>query len=273
MATNNPNKKLPPSHMTDGQEPEWGEITGYVTRNGTAKYVTEPYDNKQESHILEVNHDATWSSQKADGTKYKLSDTERSYKLGSDSKHTDGQVANYTESNFNNVSRLSQGITALKSIISAAGEKLVSGTGEGGSSFKHDTAGNSWSVTKGDKVTYNEGSIHQSSNDYVIGTTGQRIETVGGEYWVYSQGNIDIGGDQKLQIHSEGALNVNTTSTMELKSLAPMTINSSATMTVGASGDISVESQSKITFKVGASTITMEAGKITIVSPIIDLNP
>ena len=267
-----PNKKLDDTPYDGGRStPEYPNVFGEVDVLGNSKIRYADPDNPDKSFSEEINYDGSFESTETNGLSRSLKLEVRSYTSGGHSHHTDGQHAEYTESNKNVVARQDIGLTAGGTTYRGSGEQEVGGSAQG--SFHHDTGGSTYRTSSGDLVQYFDGSVHYGANDFVIGTSGQRIETVAGEYWVYAQGNIDIGGDQKLQVHSEGALNINTTSTMELKSLAPMTINSSATMTVGATGDITVTSQSKITFTVGSSSITMENGKITIVGDIIDLNP
>lgn len=267
-----PNKLLDKTPYDDGRsEPDYPNVFGEVDVLGHSKIRYADPEKPDKAFTEEIGYAGNFKTEEANGLRNELNKEVRSYTAGGYSHNSDGQHALYGKSNINVVAAQDVGLTAAGTTYKGSGEQEVGGAAQG--SFHHDTNGSTFRTSSGDLVQYYDGSVHTGANDYVIGTTGQRIENAAGEYWVYAQGNIDIGGDQKLQIHSEGALNVNTTSTMELKSLAAMTVNSSATMSVGASGDITVESQSKITFKVGSSTITMEAGKITIRGDLIDLNP
>jgi hypothetical protein len=288
-----PNKKLDDTPYDAGRsEPDYPNVFGEVDVLGNSRIRYADPENPEKAFSEKINYDGSFESTEQNGLHRSLKMEVRSYTSGGHSHHSDGQSAQYTGSNHNFVARQDFGVTAGGTTYKGSGEKEVGGSAEG--SFHHDTGGSTFRTSTGDLVQYFDGNVHYGANDFVVGTSGQRIETVGGEYWVYAQGNIDIGGDQKLQIHSEGALNVNTTSTMELKSLATMNlistaamainsnstmnlssvgtmaINSSATMTVGATGDISIESQSKLTFKVGGSTIVMQNGTITITSGAIN---
>jgi hypothetical protein len=76
----------------------------------------------------------------------------------------------------------------------------------------------------------------------------------------------------KLQLYSGDAMVVNTASTMKMISTGAMSINSTATMIVGATGDVTIESKSKLTLKVGGSSIEISSGGIKLVGARIDLN-
>ena len=275
-----PNKLLDKVPYDEGRsEPDYPNVFGEVDILGHSKIRYADPEKPDKAFTEEIGYAGNFKSEEANGLRNELNKEVRSYTSGGHSHNSDGQHALYSQSNINTVAKQDIGITAGGTTYKGSGEQEVGGSAQG--SFHHDTNGSTFRTSSGDLVQYYDGSVHTGANDYVIGTTGQRIENVAGEYWVYAQGNIDIGGDQKLQIHSEGALNINTTSTMKLSSTGTMTVNSSAamainstaTMTVGASGDITVQSQSKITFKVGSSEITMEAGKITIKGDLVDINP
>jgi len=276
-----PNKLLDDTPYDGGRsQPDYPNIFGEVDILGGSKIRYADPEKPDKAFSESISYAGNWKTQEANGLKNQLDFEVRSYTSGGHSHNSDGQHAMYTKSNMNVVAAQDVGLTAGGTTYKGSGEQEIGGSSKG--SFHHDTGGNSYKTSSGDLVQFHDGSFHfGSSKDYVLGIEGQRVESVAGEYWVYAQGNIDIGGDKKLQIHSEGALNINTTSTMKLSSTGTMTVNSSAamainstaTMTVGASGDITVKSGSKITFEVGSSKITMEGGKITIKADLIDLNP
>jgi hypothetical protein len=111
----------------------------------------------------------------------------------------------------------------------------------GGTHFLHATAKTEMSST-GDWVTdHNDGHHHHNvDGDHVHYIGGTKYERIGGEKGVYiPQGNYDVQVDQGKYRLSTGS-------------------------------DILIQSGTKITLKVGSSTIVMEPGHITITSGKID---
>jgi len=129
-----------------------------------------------------------------------------------------------------------------------AGNKYEAGGGTKIASSKdsqiNHSDGDGFHITEGNLITDHTGSVnHNYTGDLVQQVTGHKIDMINGEYGVHiSAGNYD------MQLDDGKA---------RLK----------------ASSDILIESDSKITLKVGGSTITITASNITIVSPRVDINP
>jgi|APCry1669189534_1035231.scaffolds.fasta_scaffold03148_5 hypothetical protein len=104
--------------------------------------------------------------------------------------------------------------------------------------------GDIYHMSAGDHVSDHTGDVHQSiTGDYVQSVTGNRSEIINGEWAINSQG-----GNVDLQIDGGKLRNY-------------------------CAQDILIESQTKITLKVGGSTITITPDNITIVSSRVDINP
>lgn len=274
-----PNKLLDKTPYDDGRsEPDYPNVFGEVDVLGHSKIRYADPEQPDKAFSEEIGYAGNWKTEEANGLTNQLNMEVRSYTSGGHSHNSDGQHALYGKSNINIVASQDVGLTAAGTTYKGSGEQEVGGSAQG--SFHHDTGGSTFRTSSGDLVQYFDGSVHYGANDFVIGTTGQRIENTSGEYWVYAQGNIDIGGDGKLQIHSEGALYVNTTSTMNVMSIGAMGISTVSTMNVSSTGtmgiksqaDVTVESASKITLKVGGSSIEITSGGIKLVGARIDLN-
>ena len=104
--------------------------------------------------------------------------------------------------------------------------------------------GDGFHVTEGNLITDHTGSVnHNYTGDLVQQVTGHKVDMINGEYGVHiSSGNYDMQLD-------DGKARVR------------------------ASNDILIESDTKITLKVGGSTITITPSNITINSARVDINP
>jgi hypothetical protein len=195
---------------------------------------------------------------------------------GARSRSSTGHSAEYNK-HKNNVSEGDNATIAGQKSYFGAGQ-YAGGTTSG--SFHNDTGGNSYKTSSGDAVSWHDGDIHSGANgNYCVGTGGNRVENVGGEYWVYSQGNLDFGSDLAMHLGSEGAMTINTTTTMNLSSVGAMSVDSKSTLDVKAIGPITINGSATgyikttagltleapvITLKSGSSTITLSASGITI---------
>lgn len=101
----------------------------------------------------------------------------------------------------------------------------------------------SFNGTFGDQVNEHSGNWHEAfEKDHVQAVKGNKITMIeGGDYAIHAQsGNLDAHVAEKGRIYT--------------------------------GSDLLIESATKITLKVGASTITITSGNIKMVSPRIDLN-
>lgn len=121
------------------------------------------------------------------------------------------------------------------------GNKYTAGGGVSISGFNdsviHHSSSDGFHTTEGDIVTDHTGNVnHNISGDCVDQVTGNKMTMIGGEWGVHlSGGNLDFQLDS-----GKGRLR--------------------------ASDDILIESDSKITLKVGSSTIVIESSQITVTS-------
>lgn len=117
--------------------------------------------------------------------------------------------------------------------------------GQKGDSFNHTSEGKKYSTSSGDIITEHTGDKHDSTEgDVVNSITGNKVQMVkDGEYAIHVQsGNMDTQIDNGKH-------------------------------RIKAGNDILIESDTKITLKVGSSTIVIDSSSVTIKSPKIDLNP
>lgn len=129
-----------------------------------------------------------------------------------------------------------------------AGNKYEGGGGTKIESTKdsqiNHSDGDGFQVTEGNLITDHTGSVnHNYTGDLVEQVTGHKVNMINGEYGVHiSSGNYDMQlDDGKARLR--------------------------------ASNDILIESDTKITLKVGESTITITSSNITIKSARVDINP
>jgi len=119
----------------------------------------------------------------------------------------------------------------------------VSVSGTNGSQITHSD-GDVFHTSEGNIVTDHTGSVnHNYTGDFVDQVTGHKVNMIKGEYGInISEGNFDVQIDAgKARMY--------------------------------ASDDILIESGTKLTLKVGDSTIVIEPSKITIKSAKVDINP
>lgn len=270
-----PNKLLDKAPYDDGRaEPEYPWVGGSQDHLGNRVITYADPENPDQAFVERIKYDGSFTINEANGLKNEFNKEVRSYTSGGDSHNTDGQKAVYGQSNFNLAFKQDVGFTAGGTTYKGSGEKEIGGTAQG--SFQNDTGGNTYKTSNGDMISEHTGHIHSHNDgDNVQSTTGTRYEIVNeGEYAIHVQGgNMDTRVESgKLQLYSGGAMVVNTSSTMKMISTGAMAINSTATMIVGATGDVTIESKSKLTLKVGGSSIEISSGGIKLVGTRIDLN-
>jgi hypothetical protein len=126
--------------------------------------------------------------------------------------------------------------------FSGGGGAVISGSQD--SHIHSVTSGDHFTTTEGNVITDHTGHVnHNITGDFVEQVTGNRFEMVTGDYGINNQGgNYDIQTD-------------------------------SGKTRVFSGSDILIESGTKITLKVGSSTITITDSNITVKSTRIDLNP
>jgi hypothetical protein len=270
-----PNKLLDKAPYDDGRaEPEYPWVGGSQDHLGNRVITYADPEKPDQAFVERIKYDGSFTINEANGLKNEFNKEVRSYTSGGDSHNTDGQKAVYGQSNFNLAFKQDVGFTAGGTTYKGSGEKEIGGSAQG--SFQNDTGGNTYKTSNGDMISEHTGHIHSHNDgDNVQSTTGTRYEIVNeGEYAIHVQGgNMDTRVESgKLQLYSGDAMVVNTASTMKMISTGAMSINSTATMIVGATGDVTIESKSKLTLKVGGSSIEISSGGIKLVGARIDLN-
>lgn len=159
-----------------------------------------------------------------------------SYGSGGTSTHNDGNQASSTKGQTHNVTTGSRGVQTGKDTHEGNGGSKVGGTG-GDGSFRNHTGGTEFVTTSGDHVTQHDGNVHKNlKGDQVDAVAGNKYTIVNHDYGVHVQsGNYDIKVDSG-QFHANSG------------------------------SDITITSSTKITFKVGQSSIVMTPQGITIIA-------
>jgi hypothetical protein len=197
-----------------------------------------------ESYRSEINHDGSFEtreiSDEFDGMVTSHQHHERA-NAGSSSKNNDGNVDTSGQATMNTNVKGDTG-SASGGTEYKGNQKSIGGSSESAASF---TPGGKLYTLSEDDI------IENTKKDKLTDVGGNDIKSVGGlsyimtggDYGVHAQGGkgVDIQSESKAQIH--------------------------------AVSDILIESDSKITLKVGASTIVITSGNITIKSPRVDINP
>lgn len=99
---------------------------------------------------------------------------------------------------------------------------------------------------------------HHIQGQHSIMSEKSHAHVVGEEWADHAGGNYDFYGEKKFHVYSKDAYIANTDSTMDLWSKDKMNAKSKS--------DITIDSDTKITIKVGGSSIVIESGTITIKS-------
>jgi hypothetical protein len=258
------NKKL--------EEGPWGEngrkqteypwVRGEADVNGGTNFTYANPEKPEDSSCVVFKHDGSFCSNEVDdekkGLTNELSHESRNYVSGGSSNNTDGHDDKKVHSTSRVDTSGDSGRTTGGTNYEGTGEKNICGTGQG--SFSNDTDGNTYKTSKGDVISEHTGSQHSSlEGDQVSAIKGNLVSVVSdGEYQLHIQGgNMDTrveGG--KLQIYSGDAMIINTAATALYRSISDMTITS----------------DTKITLKVGGSSIVIDSGSIKMVADRIDLN-
>lgn len=244
------NKKLP-KHGWDDKEivPKKGFTTGYQDILGNKEITYASPSEPDKYSYQKTRASGSYETIQIDSSKKEIRTLfapgeERGYTGGGKSTQVDGHQDNNTESTFR---------------INVAGDfgtsnKTLYHTSTEGSVIAHNrykdeyvvaaSESKSYYGTFGDHATEHDGNWHEGfKKDHVEAIAKNKITMVeGGDYALHIQkGNADTHIAQKGRIFS--------------------------------GSDMLIESKTKITLKVGASTITITSGNITIKSPRIDLNP
>jgi hypothetical protein len=244
------NKKLP-KHVWDDKEvtPKKGFTTGWQDILGNKEFTyaspSEPekysYQKTRASGSYETVH---FDQKKAEVITNFQPGEQRGYVAGGKSTQIDGHQDNNTESTHR-INVAGDYGTANKTWYHTSTE----GTVMAHNRYKDEyvvaaSESKSYYGTYGDHATEHEGNWHEGfKKDHVEAIAKNKITMVeGGDYALHVQkGNADTHIAQKGRIYS--------------------------------GSDMLIESKTKITIKVGASTITITPSNITIKSPRIDLNP
>lgn len=291
-----PNKLLDKTPYDDGRStPEYPFVGGSFDDLGRGEYFSNNPDKPDEAFHEKIGYAGNFVSEEANGLKNELNVEVRSYTTGGHSHNSDGQHAVYSQSNINTVAKQDLGLTAGGNTIKGSGEQELGGAAQ--STYSVADGGNHYKAASGDVVYTADGDMNFGANgSFCVASGGSRVESVGEEYYLYASGNIDIGGEEKLQVHSTGALTVNTlatmnvisigamgiateatmnvssTGTMGINSTQPMTVNSAATMNVSSSQSMSVNSPTDITVTCGISNLAMTPSSAKIsVGPIASI--
>lgn len=248
------NKKLP-KHGWDDQEivPKYGTTYGEQDILGNHRYVyanpTEPEKYSYQKYDVTGSYETLQKDeQKVEiRTVLKTGDV-RGYTSGNSSENFDGNLDLSGESTNRSTFRGDSSSTARRAINGYPNGKLeaVGGYTENftlGDKNSPTTTTKNFVGTDGDEVHEHSGNRHEAfEKDYVQAVKGNKLTMVeDGDYGVHVQsGSYDAHIQEKGRIYS--------------------------------GNDLLIESGSKITLKVGASTIVITAGSIEMDSPAIFLN-
>jgi type VI secretion system secreted protein VgrG len=213
-------------------------------------WVTQRADGSQEIRSLEPGQESffvvqptgNYTGHGPDGAEIKVTvGKQHSYNADGTSQTTDGHTdTKISGSNRSSIAGSDHSETAGNKYSGGGGVCVV---GTKGSQITHSD-GDVFHVSEGNIVTDHTGSVnHNYTGDFVDQVNGNKVNMIKGEYGVnISEGNYD------MQIDAGKAR-------------------------MWASDDILIESTSKITLKVGGSTIVIEPSVITIKSAKVDINP
>jgi hypothetical protein len=248
------NKKLP-KHGWDDEEivPKYGTTYGEQDILGNHKYVyanpAEPEKYSYQKYDVTGSYETLQKDEQKSEIRTILKTGEvRGYTAGNASEHFDGNRDTSGESTNRSTYRGDNSSTARRSINGYPKGKLET-VGVYTQSFTLGDKNSPTTTTKhfvgtdGDEVHEHSGNRHEAfEKDYVQAVTGNKLTMVeNGDYGLHVQsGNYDAHIQQKGRIYS--------------------------------GNDLLIESGSKITLKVGASTIVITAGSIEMDSPAIFLN-
>lgn len=245
------NKKLPVGPWCEGEiEPKYPYVHGSADHLGGHELKYRNINEPDKSSSQTLTPSGSYSTTQADGNKKeiktKLSPGEiRDYAGGGRSKQTDGHKDDNNESTTRQTTKGDQGIQRGGNYYHGTGKKKIGGSKDGEFNIVTGSSeSTSYSTSKGHTVTEHSGNKHSShEGDDVASVKGNKVTMVkDGDYAIHVQGgNMDTQVEQKGRIKSKN--------------------------------DLLIESDTKITLKVGSSTITITSSNITIKSDRVDINP
>jgi hypothetical protein len=244
------NSKLPIDPWSDGTiTPKYGWVYGEADALGGHKFIYRNIKEPDKNSSQELTPSGSYKTIHQDADKKevvsKLYPGEiRDYAAGGRSEHTDGHKDMSVESTFREVIAGDHSFQGGRNGYVGYAENLISGAKNQFKGIMGASESKSYSTSQGDVVEEHSGNFHISyEKDFVAAVKSNMITMVNeGDYALNVQaGNYDAQIMQKARIY--------------------------------ASSDILIESLTKVTLKVGASSITMTPTGITAVSPLIDLNP
>lgn len=251
------NKKLP-EHAWDTEEvvPKYGTIYGFQGILGEHKFVFSNPAEPENYSYQEVDASGTYKTLQKSKEKVEIQTCldvgeKRSYCAGGTSNHCDGNVdqKNMSTSRKDTVGDDGESIGGKKFVTHVQGQYRVAGSADANFVLDSQQASplsktKSFFATDGDRIYEHDGDDNSAyTGDYVQAVTGNKISMVEkGDYAVHVQkGNYDCHVAANGRIYTDK--------------------------------DLLIESGTKITLKVGGSTIEITPSNITIKSARIDLNP
>lgn len=148
-----------------------------------------------------------------------------------------------------------------------------------GGMFRFSTGPTEHTSEGGHFNDHNDGDDHNhTAGDGVWSVGGNFYQILGKEAGIYAKGNWDTKIDKKGRLYAEqdfkmqtnAALNIISQSDTKMTSNAKFSANSSDNMSLTTQKEMTITADTKITIKVGGSSITLESGKITIKSASIE---
>lgn len=234
-------------------EPEYPWVSGYSDRNGKFEITYADPKKQDTSFSQKFNYDGSGEQQvtvadsSIEGVTATSFNNKRSMTVHGSSGHTIGQEETSGDATF----KSSRGMQVALDVgqngiqVGTSGAKIeVAGQGSVSQSAVGSDS-DDYQYTSGDRTTRHDGNqYHHNDGDFMSTTGGTKYEVVkDGEFGLHVQsGNWDTQVDA-----GKGRVFVQ--------------------------DELLIESPTKITFKVGGSTIVMEPSKITLISDRIDLNP
>lgn len=228
-------------------------ISGWATKNGVHFFRHENPENPDATVEEQLNADGSYrtseTSKKYKGVTSELSHQSHGYVSRGRSRQVDGHDDARTESTSRSVTAGDTGRETGRDSYSGTARHNI--RGQGGNEV-NITAPGSQKITitnnaspGGDNITNIAGNTHENlEGDHIRSVNGNKYTMVrNGDYGVHVQDkNIDFRSDSgKAQLRT--------------------------------GNDITIESDTKITLKVGQSTLVITSSSVTIKSPKIDFNP
>ena len=231
-------------------EPEYPWVSGSSDRNGKFNITYADPDNPGKSFVQEFNYDGSSEQHVTlEGEDMGVRSVAAHHVRNAASKGTSNESGSHSDDSAGKTGRKTiwaeNGTTSGGDSLGGTGGRRVRIAAAGSSENVVGSSGDEYQYTSGDRTVRHDGNqFHHNDQDFMSTTGGTKYEVVkDGEWGLHVQsGNFDIQVDS-----GQGRMFVQ----------QPLLI----------------ESPTKITFKVGGSTITMEPGQITLVSDRIDHNP